>query len=516
MTLASGSVSSRPTLCERLKSLGRKQDKPSKKLLPKVTTPVESLEEKLERTKNEHTHTQLRGQEYASRQEYEQLITHSFILWTARDNAQELERLHKEILEHPKIPEEYNTMTTCIEEVFAAPYVLVFGILYSLNSQSLIHYFVREEMSDSLLPMSKGDLSKMGFGTKFRCLFHTQQYRFLVQPLVEGTHTGYDDDEILPFERMKQIGNASESSIVWSARNRLDKSELWAVKETRDIDRMLREVKLMKKTNGKHFTKCYASLEQDGLGSMVIAPLADCNLRTQLFHKQTPDDLLFDWILCLSSALRALYSDGLRHTNIKLKNILIKDQQVYISDFGTARFISSTPTAHVGNYEYGAPEQFSTGILTYIGRSCDVFSMGAVFLDILTTACGKSARVFRQARGRDRKEPTNSLGVHMRTDFSFRNHASVVEEWIQQLTLQVQDGRKKALVELLLSMVRQMLLHNSDDRPKPKTINKKFSIALHEYSDRQWHCECRSKPKRTNKDDSDSDSESGFSDDEYI
>ena len=116
-------------------------------------------------------------------------------------------------------------------------------------------------------------------------------------------------------------------------------------------------------------------------------PVADCDLKA--FLEQQPFEqcsLLRQFFGCLCSAVQYLHSQKCRHKDLKPGNILIKNNTVFITDFGTAWDWSDlsrgTTVGKSGPYtpRYAAPE-----VTEWEARneSSDIWSLGCVFLDIL-------------------------------------------------------------------------------------------------------------------------------------
>lgn len=129
---------------------------------------------------------------------------------------------------------------------------------------------------------------------------------------------------------------------------------------------------------------------------------------------------------------------------------------------------------HVWIYEYGAPEFFSGTAeeQSYSGRAVDVFSMGAIMLDLLTVMCHVGFTDFRKKRYK------RGLWINCYTsqpDRSFHAHKDVVEEWAHKLS--EQHPLRKELVDVILPM----LDHDETKRPTPEDISSRL-MSIH----REW------------------------------
>ena len=126
-----------------------------------------------------------------------------------------------------------------------------------------------------------------------------------------------------------------------------------------------------------------------------MSPIADCNLAE--YYSQIPDDprklgILRKFYGCLASSLQYLHESRIRHRDIKPENILVKNDRVYLTDFGIAldweSLGRSTTTEDTGKtWIYCAPE-----VAQYEKRnlSSDVWSLGCVFLEMTTVLKGRN------------------------------------------------------------------------------------------------------------------------------
>lgn len=126
-----------------------------------------------------------------------------------------------------------------------------------------------------------------------------------------------------------------------------------------------------------------------------MLPIAECNLAEyydRIWDDPRKLDILRKSYGCLVSALQYLHKTSIRHRDIKPENILVKDDRVYLTDFGIAldweslgRSTTTDDTAKT--WIYCAPE-----VAQYEQRnwSSDIWSLGCVFLEITTVLKGRS------------------------------------------------------------------------------------------------------------------------------
>jgi serine/threonine protein kinase len=93
---------------------------------------------------------------------------------------------------------------------------------------------------------------------------------------------------------------------------------------------------------------------------------------------------LAQWFHCLTNALSYMHKSGVHHRDIKPQNILTLEGRVYFTDFGISETFQeatiSVSTEIIGTSTYRSPERESG---KRSGRREDIFSLGAVFLEML-------------------------------------------------------------------------------------------------------------------------------------
>jgi serine/threonine protein kinase len=158
-------------------------------------------------------------------------------------------------------------------------------------------------------------------------------------------------------------------------------------------------------------------------------------------------EALWEQVLGISSALNNLHyfryagEGGIElenigyHHDLKPQNILIKDGIFLLADFGLANlkdFISGSGTANKhGALTYGAPETMTIRSSTsrIVGRALDIWSLGCIFIEIITLELMDNGRVeeFRQYR---------TTSTDHGSDARFHQGGKVkkeVEKWIELL-----------------------------------------------------------------------------------
>jgi serine/threonine protein kinase len=118
---------------------------------------------------------------------------------------------------------------------------------------------------------------------------------------------------------------------------------------------------------------------------------------------------LWNFFGCLSEALIYIHSQDTKRLDIKPGNVLMKrhpdyrfGHRVYIADFGTSRSFpsldySQTDAPVPRTPKYCAPEVWNREMY---GRAADTFSLGCVFMEMLTALCGRDLDDFTEHRSK--------------------------------------------------------------------------------------------------------------------
>lgn len=153
----------------------------------------------------------------------------------------------------------------------------------------------------------------------------------------------------------------------------------------------------------------------------------------------------------------------IRHRDIKPQNVLVKGDRVLLTDFGIAldweHLSRSTTTADSGKtWLYAAPE-----VARYEKRntSSDIWSLGCVFLEMITVLKGESVVNMRNFFN-ERKE-----------NYRFYANIAYIPEWIDKLR-----GRGLPTDDKPLEWVAQMLQETPDLRPTAaKLVNDVTAVS---------------------------------------
>lgn len=194
----------------------------------------------------------------------------------------------------------------------------------------------------------------------------------------------------------------------------------------------------------------------------IVMERADANLDVYLTHRTSLKKIsqLAGWFGCLVGVTSHIHGLGIRHRDIKPSNILIKGKRVLLADFGISKMgLGKTmPTtipafARERTKDYCAPEVEDGSTR---GRSADIFSLGAVFLEMLI------AHSYYPER--------QSLDDKLTSD-GHRSYAKSVDQVHQFMDRIERELRPDKWFLKVLSHCRAMLHVERDQRPLADELN---------------------------------------------
>lgn len=271
----------------------------------------------------------------------------------------------------------------------------------------------------------------------------------------------------------------------------------------------------------------------------------------KILAKEVRRVLLLDWMHCLTEAVVSLHKQGLHHGHIKPSNILLNsDNKIFLSD-SSAFTSNQMKHFDKETYDYGAPElsrlktetchsfghqsrnpsgarrpttisspstspalSFSTISpkspshmdTAFINKRysplsppssppppldplrCDIYSLGCIYLELLTILLKRSSKAFSSHRSAKNKTAGRGGGL---PDSSFQKNPGQVEAWTFAL---LKDARKKEDrlfrgVSHLLSLITKMLSPNPSDRPSAELCEERiYDILTKNSGIEKTHC----------------------------
>ncbi|KAL9068312.1 MAG: hypothetical protein Q9157_006549 [Trypethelium eluteriae] len=428
----------------------------------------------------------------------------------------------------------------------------LFLILATIGLPGQIFAVLNASWDDDDLPLSRDDVRSLRLSErndeKLNSRFFTFQHSFCLRELRRGSHFRYADSEIIPVEFVSKAPSAAPingweccrpvSSKKTFVRRRFSIGESsYQLSEEEFIDNVNRA----KEIEHKHIANAWASYIWRNSGYVVTTFVGEHTLKSfmdqkapQQFQKLSKLERtikLQEWINCLSHATKTLHDRGWPHTEIRPSNILIDaENNVAFSDVGSvSMFQTDKKQDDQEVYNYSPPENFSSTIhmpavpqhreskistTSSSGSSAegptsggqagsrdvqvmrspekaDIFSLGCIFLDILTYLMEGKLSGFTKQRSSKRKNslslPTSGItsapSIKMgssKTDTSFHANLVKIDSWIKHLSDESceYDDREYRGVPRLLKLVRSMLSQNPQLRPSAQQVCERVSDAL--------------------------------------
>lgn len=243
----------------------------------------------------------------------------------------------------------------------------------------------------------------------------------------------------------------------------------------RSNERQLREIieneiSVIKSLRHPHIVSIYCTYQEKQQFAIVLEPLASADLETFLDQLEPSitesqlSPLIETWLLCLTTTLAFMHGHGVRHKDIKTKNILVKGKQIIYSDFGSSRAFLEENAASTEGPAYGHTRMYSAPeVIAWERRntSADVFSLGCVLTEMVNVLCQRSLKDYHDFRYRmDEETGRESHAYHTTLD--------LVDAWFSR------DGNHLPAwgCELYQTFIKPMLQYDSRFRPSAmKTSN---------------------------------------------
>ncbi|PSN73860.1 kinase-like protein [Corynespora cassiicola Philippines] len=240
-------------------------------------------------------------------------------------------------------------------------------------------------------------------------------------PPTEIPHEIFEEEKGMPFSHVKYLGHGNANVDAIHMKGGDLGGKIFARKSIpikgslrkEHVNKLKEESRIMAKLGNSHICSVLFTYEASAKGRVVsfgiiMGVVADLNLAEYMEEKEREikeierndrirvlsacrNDLLM-WVGCLVRALDFIHRHRIRHRDIKPSNILIKDNNVLISDFGISKcFDEGLSTTTItdpfprGTPRYWAPEVASEWPNRLPrSSSSDVWSMGCVLLEMAT------------------------------------------------------------------------------------------------------------------------------------
>ena len=194
------------------------------------------------------------------------------------------------------------------------------------------------------------------------------------------------------------------------------------------VSRFGHEVKAIKEMQHPAIVRFYEA-ELDRQPIYLVTELIDGPNLRQWLDDQRSRGIAIDrttatrWVMALASALDHAHGRGVIHRDVKPENIMLRGDEVVLTDFGLARVTDSNLTGglyRLGTLKYMSPEQMSGANKKLDGRS-DQYSLSVVLYELLAGQVPFARRASTEANragpgsGRARSGHSRQPGAGLRT-----------------------------------------------------------------------------------------------------
>lgn len=186
----------------------------------------------------------------------------------------------------------------------------------------------------------------------------------------------------------KQIGSGGMGDVFLVQKNESD----YALKTCRDKDaeslkRFQREYRIMEKFKGNFSIHVYDA-DFNVTEPFFVMEKCDCSLVD--YRNKLKGNAKLEKLIEVCKGVAELHAQGIIHRDIKAQNILVKNGQIKITDFGLGRLIkrdSTTITGSgvvMGTPGYIAPEIYINGDSKNADERSDIYSLGGLIFNVLS------------------------------------------------------------------------------------------------------------------------------------
>ncbi|KAF5870505.1 putative serine threonine protein kinase protein [Botrytis fragariae] len=201
---------------------------------------------------------------------------------------------------------------------------------------------------------------------------------------------------------------------------------------------------------------------------MLRRPILPSEHPTHMKRTETALGFLQQLMGCVTEALLFVHEKGIRHRDLKPKNILLSPGRVYLADFGIARDVkdsdNSITCGRYGTASWIAPEVYD-GEYHHMS-SADVFSLGCIFLNIATVLYGDSMELATFDEIMKEKE------WPMKYEMLSKHLNKLKDKAIRAALADEEEPNFDA--KNILGLVEKMLLYEPEQRPSVKEVNERL------------------------------------------
>lgn len=157
------------------------------------------------------------------------------------------------------------------------------------------------------------------------------------------------------------------------------------IRDRADVERVLREIKILKQLDHPHIIKLYEIIESDERIYLIMEYAAGGELFDYIVSKdRLPEREACKMYRQVLEGIRYLHGAGIAHRDLKPENLLLdSSQNIKIVDFGLSNVYTSGQILQTacGSPCYAAPEMIAAK--PYNGLSVDIWSSGVTLYAML-------------------------------------------------------------------------------------------------------------------------------------
>ena len=232
----------------------------------------------------------------------------------------------------------------------------------------------------------------------------------------KGQHVTFQPTEDVPLKHLGHLGASISATVdkVLCRRVALARKTMRCTPRFKVADALI-EVSHLQKLQHFHIVQLIGSYLQGRNFSILMYPVADLHLGTfledtsEVTYKGARYEFLSSIFGCLASAFNFIHKHSTKHMDVKPQNMLVRENllredwdgwRVYIADFRLSRDYTAQGHSQTDGRTSLTPRYCAPEVYNYEsrGRSADVFSLGCVFLEILTVLAGQHPHDFTEFR----------------------------------------------------------------------------------------------------------------------
>ncbi|WP_197442234.1 serine/threonine protein kinase [Thalassoglobus polymorphus] len=157
-----------------------------------------------------------------------------------------------------------------------------------------------------------------------------------------------------------------------------------------EVRRFYQEARAASRLRHPNIVSVHDAGEQDGYPFLVMTYIEGQTLAEHLKDQKLEISQAIDYVIQVANAVDYLHRQDIIHRDLKPSNILLDQQHnAFVTDFGLAKVFEADSERTIsgtilGTPAYMAPEQ-AWGKINKITTQCDIYSLGAILYELLTS-----------------------------------------------------------------------------------------------------------------------------------